>query len=98
MWYECEVARSFLRKKDFGSGLRQIKFIEKHFNDIYEDQFDFHTYCLRRYTLRAYINMLRFQDNLNNNPIFLKAACIIMQGLIDYKSFKEEEEVNIFYY
>jgi len=27
----------------------------KHFADITDDQFDFHTYCLRKVTLRAYL-------------------------------------------
>lgn len=38
MWYEIEVGKSHLRKQEFGPGLRQLKFIEKHFNDMYEDQ------------------------------------------------------------
>ena len=33
--------------------------VNKHFLDITEDQFDFHTYCIRKMTLRAYIDMLR---------------------------------------
>lgn len=38
MWFEIELGKAFLRKNDFGSGLRQFKFIEKHFLDMYEDQ------------------------------------------------------------
>lgn len=33
--------------------------VSKHFFDIEEDQFDFHSYCIRKMTLRAYIEMLR---------------------------------------
>ena len=38
MWFEMQVGKAYLRQKEFGPGLRQIKFIEKHFNDMYEDQ------------------------------------------------------------
>ena len=30
-------------------------YIFQHFVDIVDDQFDFHTYCMRKMTLRAYI-------------------------------------------
>ena len=32
-----------------------LSFPLKHFVDIIEDQFDFHTYCMRKMTLRAYV-------------------------------------------
>lgn len=38
MWFEMQMGKAYLRQKEFGPGLRQIKFIEKHFNDMYEDQ------------------------------------------------------------
>ena len=40
MWYENELGKAHLRKKEFGPALRQFKFIEKHFQDFYEDQVD----------------------------------------------------------
>lgn len=46
----------------------------KHFEDFQEDQFDFHTYCLRKMTLRAYVEMLRMEDNLYHHMYYSKAA------------------------
>ena len=46
----------------------------KHFEDIQEDQFDFHSYCLRKVTLRAYINVLRFEDDVYGHDFFCRAA------------------------
>jgi N-alpha-acetyltransferase 15/16, NatA auxiliary subunit len=50
-----------------------------------EDQFDFHSYCLRKMTLRAYISMLKFQDCLHAHEYFHKAAggAIRLQFAID---------------
>ncbi|OEL18241.1 N-alpha-acetyltransferase 16, NatA auxiliary subunit [Dichanthelium oligosanthes] len=39
-----------------------------------QDQFDFHSYCLRKMTLRAYVSMLKFQDRLHAHEYFHKAA------------------------
>lgn len=49
-------------------------FFLQHFSWIIEDQFDFHTYCLRKMTLRAYVEMLRLEDRLRDHPAFRKAA------------------------
>jgi hypothetical protein len=46
----------------------------KHFDDFQEDQFDFHQYCVRRVTLRAYVETLRFEDNLWGQAYYQRAA------------------------
>ena len=43
MWYEIECANSHARRGDHGRALKNFAYIEKHFTDIVEDQFDFHT-------------------------------------------------------
>ena len=48
--------------------------VVKHFDDINEDQFDFHAYCLRKVTLRAYVSVLRFEDELYGQSYFCEAA------------------------
>lgn len=39
-----------------------------------EDQFDFHTYCMRKMTLRSYVGLLRLEDVLRSHPFYFKAA------------------------
>jgi hypothetical protein len=51
MWYEIEFGRSCLRTKSYGKALKKLTSVDKHFTDIVEDQFDFHTYCLRKVRL-----------------------------------------------
>ena len=46
--------------------LKKFMAVSKHYFDIEEDQFDFHSYCIRKMTLRAYIEMLRMVRNLVN--------------------------------
>lgn len=79
MWYEIECGRSRIRKEEFGLALKRFFAVEKHFNDFVEDQFDFHTYCIRKMTLRAYLQMLRLCDDIYGHKFFVKAA----HGAID---------------
>ena len=74
MWYELEAAHSHLRTGDYGRALKQFTSIEKHFLDIVEDQFDFHTYCVRKMTLRAYVALLRLEDRLWGHTFYVRAA------------------------
>ena len=48
--------------------------IEKHFEDFHEDQFDFHSYCIRKVTLRAYVDVLRWEDVLWGHETYAEAA------------------------
>ncbi|GAB1299121.1 N-alpha-acetyltransferase 16, NatA auxiliary subunit [Apodemus speciosus] len=47
---------------------------EAHFLEITDDQFDFHTYCMRKMTLRAYVGLLRLEDTLRRHTFYFKAA------------------------
>ena len=48
--------------------------MSKHFGDIHEDQFDFHSYCIRKSTLRAYVDMLRMEDTLYSHRFYAKVG------------------------
>jgi hypothetical protein len=41
---------------------------------MYEDQFDFHGYCLRKTTLRAYVDTIRFYDTHRGHRYHVRAA------------------------
>ncbi|KAI7993585.1 N-terminal acetyltransferase A complex auxiliary subunit NAA15, partial [Camellia lanceoleosa] len=74
MWYELASGESYFRQGDLGRALKKFLFVEKHYADINEDQSDFHSYCLRKMTLRTYVEMLKFQDRLHSHDYFRKAA------------------------
>lgn len=54
--------------------LRGVAAVVKHFADYSEDQFDFHAYCLRKVTLRSYIQVLRFEDKLYGEDYYFEAV------------------------
>jgi hypothetical protein len=47
--------------------LKNFSFIEKHFNQIEEDQFDFHIYSMRKVTINAYFQLVEMGDKLYKN-------------------------------
>jgi len=73
-WYELELAKCYARTGQWGKSLKKFLAIEKHFEDFNEDQFDFHSYCIRKVTLRAYVDVLRFEDELHTQQYYRAAA------------------------
>jgi len=51
----------------------------QHFTEIIDDQFDFHTYCMRKMTLRSYVNLLRLEDVLRSHPFYFRVARCAIQ-------------------
>ena len=66
--------KSFLFPNDF---LPPLSY--QHFVEITDDQFDFHTYCMRKMTLRSYVDLLKLEDVLRMHPFYYKAAVTAIQ-------------------
>ncbi|MCP9259645.1 N-alpha-acetyltransferase 16, NatA auxiliary subunit [Dirofilaria immitis] len=77
MWYEIECAKAHQRLENYGEALKNaMKWKGFHFLGIIEDQFDFHTYCIRKMTLCSYIGLLRLEDVLRRHKFYYEAARI----------------------
>lgn len=74
MWYEIATGNAHLRNKDYGKALKKFLGVSKHFEDFVEDQFDFHGYCVRKMTLRSYMDLLKMEDELYGEISYSKAA------------------------
>uniref|UniRef100_A0A8C4TBB8 N-alpha-acetyltransferase 16, NatA auxiliary subunit n=1 Tax=Erpetoichthys calabaricus TaxID=27687 RepID=A0A8C4TBB8_ERPCA len=74
MWFQTECAAAFQRLGKYGEALKKCHEIERHFLEITDDQFDFHTYCMRKMTLRAYVDLLKLEDALRRHTFYFKAA------------------------
>jgi len=73
-WFENEAGWCHLRGDRRGRALKYFAAVVKHYEDMEEDQFDFHNYCMRKMTLRSYVEMLRAEDALYDKPRFREAA------------------------
>lgn len=79
MWFLTESARTYFNSQDWASTLQKCHEVEKHFVDIVEDQFDFHPYSMRKMTLRAYMGLLKLEDEIRGHVFFNKVADIAVK-------------------
>ena len=50
--------------------------LSQHYDDIEEDQMEFHQYCMRKSALRTYVNTLKWEDSVRDHKFYAAA----MQG------------------
>lgn len=85
-WYELEVSDCFARQHKWALALKRLAGIRQHFLDQYDDIFDFHSYCFRKTTLRAYLDELSALDSSFGHKRYqraLQAAVKIYLHLVD---------------
>lgn len=62
--------------------------------DFQANEFDFHTYCLRKWSLREYTELIEFNDNIYDDKKYAEAAGIAIKYLKEYVYFVQEEELK----
>lgn len=78
-----------------GLALKRYLSIIKVFKIFYNDQFDFHSYCMRRGTPRDYVDTLKWEDKLHATPIYVRAVKGLSAIYLDvYRSQKTETELD----
>ena len=75
VWFLTELGETELRRGRLALALRRLTSVATGVFDTWaDDQFDFHGFSLRRGMVRAYVEMLRWQDGLRAHPFFTRAA------------------------
>ncbi|PNH41723.1 hypothetical protein VD0004_g5422 [Verticillium dahliae] len=74
VWYITEDGEAFARSGDEGSALRRFELVQTIFDTWVEDQFDFHAFSLRKGFIRAYVDMLSWEDRIREHPFYSRAA------------------------
>ena len=89
LWYLTEDAESFLRQERLGLALKRFTAVSNIFNVWEEDQFDFHTFSLRKGMIRAYVELVKWEDFLRQHPFYTRAALGAVHSLL--KLYDEPE-------
>ena len=74
VWYLTEDGESYQRQGKLGLALKRYISVSSIFEIWQEDQFDFHSFSLRKGQIRAYVDMIRWEDHLREHPFFSRAA------------------------
>ncbi|OJJ49399.1 hypothetical protein ASPZODRAFT_1468944 [Penicilliopsis zonata CBS 506.65] len=74
VWYLTEDGESYLRQKKLALALKRFHAVYNIFDVWQEDQFDFHSFSLRKGMIRAYVDMVRWEDRLRDHPFYSRVA------------------------
>lgn len=85
-----------MRMGKFAKALKYFSAALSHFADIENDQFDFHAYCLRKVTLRAYVRMLRMCDGLKSHEFHVRSCAGAVRCYIALSEMSESEKKEMF--
>ncbi|KAJ6631099.1 NMDA receptor-regulated protein 1-domain-containing protein [Mycena sp. CBHHK59/15] len=74
LFYLVEEADAHNRNGNFGPALKKYMAVKKVFDEVEDDQYDFHGYSLRKFIINIYLNLLTWEDRLRSHPAYVKAA------------------------
>lgn len=74
VWFLTEDGESYFRQGKLSLALKRFKTVYDIFETWTDDQFDFHHFSLRKGMVRAYVDMVRWEDKLREDPLFMRAA------------------------
>lgn len=74
VWYLTEDGEAWVRNGNIGLALKRFHAVYNIFDVWQEDQFDFHSFSLRKGQIRAYIDMIRWEDHIREHPFYTRAA------------------------
>jgi peptide alpha-N-acetyltransferase len=82
MWYITEDGESYLRQGKLSLALKRFRSIYDIFDVWQEDQFDFHSFSLRKGMIRAYVSMVRWEDHLRDHPFYTRVALSTIKAYV----------------
>ncbi|KAK4176653.1 putative NMDA receptor-regulated protein 1 [Triangularia setosa] len=74
MWFLTEDGEAWQRRGNVALALKRYHTVFNIFDIWQEDQFDFHSFSLRKGQIRAYMDMIRWEDKLREHPFYFRAA------------------------
>ena len=51
------------------------------------NQYDFHSYCVRKWTLREYLEYIAFNDNIYKDKKYVETASWAIKNLFEYEEY-----------
>jgi tetratricopeptide (TPR) repeat protein len=74
IWFLTEDGEAYARQGNTGMALKRFHAISNIFDVWQEDQFDFHSFSLRKGQIRAYVDTMRWEDHIRDHPFYSRAA------------------------
>ncbi|KAL1862701.1 hypothetical protein VTK73DRAFT_6678 [Phialemonium thermophilum] len=94
MWFLTEDGEAYARRGNVGLALKRFHTVYNIFDIWQEDQFDFHSFSLRKGQIRAYIDMVRWEDRLREHPFYTRAALDAVRIYLDMYDHPQGSDAN----
>ena len=97
VWFLTEDGESYFRQGRLSLALKRFRTVYDVFETWTDDQFDFHSFSLRKGMVRAYVDMIRWEDKLREHPFFTRAALSAIRiylMLYDRPELAQESHMN----
>lgn len=91
IWFLTEDGEAYARRGNIGLALKRFHAVYNIFDIWQEDQFDFHSFSLRKGQVRAYIDMVRWEDQLREHPFYARVA---LDAIKIYLDLHDHQGVN----
>ncbi|KAI0747030.1 NMDA receptor-regulated protein 1a [Daedaleopsis nitida] len=72
--YLTEEADAHLRGGNLAMSLKKYDVIHEVFDVFEDDQFDFHGYSVRKFTINIYLNLIKWEDTLRSHSAYIHSA------------------------
>ncbi|KAI7861749.1 NMDA receptor-regulated protein 1-domain-containing protein [Spinellus fusiger] len=77
-WFIIEEGFAYLKIHDYSRALDRFQNVVSFYKDFKDNEYGFHSFCLEKYTLQTYTELLQWEDKICSHPYYFKA----MKGLI----------------
>lgn len=94
IWYMTEDGESYARQGNIALALKRFHTVANIFDVWHEDQFDFHSFSLRKGHIRAYVDMIRWEDHVRDHPFYSRAALDAIEIYLDMADKPSANGVN----
>jgi tetratricopeptide (TPR) repeat protein len=82
MWWEFELGEAYAKKGEWDKAINTWMDTRKHYQDMSEDEFDFNSYCMRKMTIRSYIEFMRLQDRITGHRFYRRVAKVLVEAFL----------------
>ena len=82
-WFLLELAKAHLARGERGEALVRCAQLRDIFQEVEEDQLDFHLFSMYRMRLSHYLHLLRFEDRLHTYGFYEETALVAIRIYLD---------------
>lgn len=96
MNYELAMATSYAQEFKWPYALALLQIVEKNEQELFEDQFDFYSFCLRKYTLVPLYETLKFNDvGFKASKVGMRASSKFYKALALTQDWRVVEQATL---